>query len=95
AQTLYRHIFPNVLLPLITILGGRLAAGISGALIIEVIFNIPGMGRLMYDSIYTADWNVVLGILIVISTITIAVLTITDLMYAWADPRIRTQIQKR
>ncbi|KXK36733.1 MAG: ABC transporter permease [Bacteroidetes bacterium OLB9] len=90
-QVLTKHILPNVLLPLITIAGSRLAAGLAGALIIEVIFNIPGMGRLMYDSIFAADWNVVFGILVVLSLLTILILLITDVLYAIADPRIKFQ----
>ena len=90
---LSKHILPNILLPLITIAGGRLASGLSGALIIEVIFNIPGMGRLMYDSILGSDWNVVFGILIVLSVVTILFLTITDILYAWANPKIQQKMQ--
>ncbi len=90
---LIKHILPNVLLPLITIAGGRLASGLAGALIIEVIFNIPGMGRLMYDSILGSDWNVVFGILIVLSIVTILFLTITEIFYAWANPKIHQKMQ--
>lgn len=93
-KILFNHILPNVMLPLITIIGGRLASAMSGALIIEVIFNIPGMGRLMYDSIYAGDWNVVFGILLVLGAITMIVLTITDILYAWYDPRVRSKIRK-
>lgn len=94
SRILFNHILPNVMLPLITIIGGRLASAMSGALIIEVIFNIPGMGRLMYDSIYAGDWNVVFGILIVLGTISMLVLTISDILYAWYDPRVRSKIRK-
>jgi peptide/nickel transport system permease protein len=66
---------------------------LSGALIIEVIFNIPGMGRLMYDSILGNDWSVVFGILIVLSIVTILFLTITDILYAWANPKIQQKVQ--
>lgn len=90
-QILYKHILPNVMLPLITVVGGRFAASMSGALIVEVIFNIPGMGRLMFDSIYAADWNVVFAILMVLAVIAMLVLTLSDILYAWADPRIRTK----
>lgn len=93
ASILVKHILPNVLLPLITIAGGRLASGLAGALIIEVIFNIPGMGRLMYDSILGSDWNVVFGILIVLSVVTILFLTITEILYAWANPKINQKMQ--
>ena len=89
-QTLFRHILPNVMIPLITIIGARIPAGLSGALVIEVIFNIPGMGRLMFDSIFSADWNVVFGILIIISFFTITFMLITDLLYAIANPRINS-----
>lgn len=85
-QTLFRHILPNVLIPLITVVGGRIPAGLSGALVIEVIFNIPGMGRLMFDSIFSTDWNVVFGILIVISFFTIFFILLTDILYAVFSP---------
>jgi len=89
-QILKKHILPNVLIPLITIIGGRIPAGISGALIIEIIFNIPGMGRLMYESIFSSDWNVVFGILLVVSVFTIIFMLITDIIYAVVNPKIKT-----
>lgn len=89
---LKRHILPNVLIPLITVIGGRIPAGISGALIIEIIFNIPGMGRLMYESIFSADWNVVFGILLVILLFTIIFMLITDIIYALVNPKIKTSM---
>jgi peptide/nickel transport system permease protein len=87
---LTQHIFPNILIPLITVLGGKLPSGLAGALIIEVIFNIPGMGRLMYNSIFSADWNVVFGILIMVSIITMLAMLITDLLYAYVNPKIKS-----
>jgi peptide/nickel transport system permease protein len=89
-RILTKHIFPNLLLPLITVIGSRISAGLSGALIIEVIFNIPGMGRLMFDSIYSADWNVVFGILLIVSLITIISMLLTDIFYAQANPKIKS-----
>lgn len=89
-KLLTNHIVPNVMIPLITVIGGKLPAGLSGALIIEVIFNIPGMGRLMYNSIFHADWNVVFGILIVVSLATMLVMLISDILYAYANPKIKT-----
>jgi peptide/nickel transport system permease protein len=84
----FHHVFPNVLIPMITVIGGKLAAGFSGALIIEVIFNIPGMGRLMFESIYNADWNVVFGILLIISFITLITMLISDILYSYVNPKI-------
>jgi peptide/nickel transport system permease protein len=89
---LKKHILPNVLIPLITVIGGRIPAGISGALIIEIIFNIPGMGRLMYESIFSSDWNVVFGILLIVSVFTITFMLITDIIYAVVNPKIKTSM---
>jgi peptide/nickel transport system permease protein len=89
-QILIKHILPNVLLPLITIIGGRIPAGLSGALIIEIVFNIPGMGRLMYESIFSSDWNVVFGILLIVSVFTILFMLLTDIIYAVVNPKIKT-----
>lgn len=88
-KILTRHVLPNALIPIITIIAGSIPAGLSGSLIIEVIFNIPGMGRLMFDSIYSSDWNVVFGILIIISIFTIIFLLLADLLYGWLNPKIK------
>ncbi len=88
-KILLRHILPNALIPIVTIIAGSIPAGLSGSLIVEVVFNIPGMGRLMYDSIYSADWNVVFGILIIISFCTIIFLLLADLLYGWLNPKIK------
>lgn len=88
-KILTRHVLPNALIPIITIIVGSIPAGLSGSLIIEVIFNIPGMGRLMFDSIYSSDWNVVFGILIIISMFTIIFLLLADLLYGWLNPKIK------
>mgnify|MGYP000042863685 CR=1 FL=1 len=85
---MFHHVFPNVLITMITVIGGKLAAGFSGALIIEVIFNIPGMGRLMFESIFNADWNVVFGILLIISFITLITMLISDILYSYVNPKI-------
>lgn len=87
-QVLIKHILPNVWIPLITVIGGKIPAGLSGALLIEVIFNIPGMGRLMYDSIFSTDWNVVFGILVVVSLFTTVFMLLTDILYTWVNPKI-------
>jgi len=89
SKILFKHILPNVLIPLITVIGARLPAGISGALIVEVIFNIPGMGRLMYESIFSQDWNVVFGILVVISFVTIVFILLTDILYTVVNPKTK------
>jgi len=87
-RILWRHVFRNASFPLITMLAGVLPATIGGALVMEVICNIPGMGRLMYDSVFSHDWNLVMLVVLAGSFITVLGILLSDLAYAWANPRI-------
>lgn len=87
---LRKHIFRNALFPVITMIGGALPALLSGSLIIEVIFSIPGMGRLMYTSLVARDWPVVFPILMFGAAITVFSYILTDVIYKWADPRVKS-----
>lgn len=89
SAALKKHAFPNALLPMITIFVGAIPATLGGSVVIEVIFNIPGLGRLLYNSIGIGDWNVIFCILLVIGTITAIAYLIGDLLYAWTNPKIR------
>jgi peptide/nickel transport system permease protein len=84
-----RHIFNNILIPLITVIAGAIPSALAGSLVIEVIFNIPGMGRLMHGSIFGNDWNVVFGILIILSVITVISLAAGDWLYQKFNPKIK------
>lgn len=86
---IFRHSLPNALLPLITLFFNSLPASIAGSLVFEVVFNIPGMGRLLNDSIQAADWPVVYGITLMSLVTTVAFYALGDSLYKWADPRIR------
>ena len=86
---LRKHVIRNSLFPLITIMGGAFPALLSGSLIIEVIFNIPGMGRLMYSSLLARDWPVAFPILMFSAGITVISYIVTDIVYKWADPRVK------
>lgn len=88
-QVVLRHAFRNALLPLITMLGARIPGLLSGAVILEQIFTLPGMGRLMIDSINNRDYPVISGINLIMAAITMFCIVITDISYAWIDPRIR------
>lgn len=88
-QILRKHAFPNALLPLITIFAESIASVLGGTLLIEVIFNIPGIGRLLFDSIGTADWNIVFSIVLVVALITTLSYLLGDILYALANPKIR------
>lgn len=87
---LRKHVFRNALFPVITMIGGALPALLSGSLIIEVIFSIPGMGRLMYTSLVARDWPVVFPILMFGAAITVFSYILTDVIYKWADPRVKS-----
>lgn len=87
---LRKHVFRNALFPVITMIGGALPALLSGSLIIEVIFSIPGMGRLMYTSLIARDWPVVFPILMFGAAITVFSYILTDIIYKWADPRVKS-----
>jgi peptide/nickel transport system permease protein len=75
---------------MITLIGGALPALLSGSLIIEVIFSIPGMGRLMYTSLMARDWPVAFPILMFGAAITVMTYILTDIIYKWADPRVKS-----
>lgn len=86
---LTRHVLRNALLPIITIIGLRLPSLLGGALIIETMFNWPGMGILYIDGVNTRDFPLIMGLTLV-SAITIVISNlITDIAYSFADPRIR------
>lgn len=86
---LRKHALRNALLPVITVLGLSLGRALAGAVLVETVFSWPGLGRLMFDSISRRDYPVVLGLFLIISIFIIAANLITDLVYAWTDPRVR------
>jgi peptide/nickel transport system permease protein len=83
------HALKNAALPLVTIVGLDVPLLLGGAIVTETIFAWPGMGRLFIDHISRADTPVVMGILMLISVAVIASQLLTDILYAWLDPRIR------
>ncbi len=88
-QVIWRHGFRNALFPLITIFGSVLPSAIGGSVAVELIFNIPGMGWLTLQAIGAKDWNVVFAILMLGSFLTVLGMLLADLLYAWADPRVK------
>ena len=94
-QVLWKHAFPNALFPLITMFGSLLPRAIAGAIIIEQIFNIPGVGLLTINSIFSKDWPIVYALLLLTSILTITGILLADLLYAWADPRVQLNQQNQ
>ena len=87
---LRKHIIRNALFPMITMMGNALPAILSGSLVIEIIFSIPGMGRLMFTSLMARDWPVVFPILMLGAGVTVLAYTMTDIIYKWLDPRVKS-----
>ncbi len=86
---LIRHALPNALLPIVTVLGIQFAYLLSGAVVTETIFAIPGVGRLAVYAIQARDFPVVQGAVLIISFLFVLVNLLVDLLYAVVDPRIR------
>ncbi|MCG8558131.1 MAG: ABC transporter permease [Proteobacteria bacterium] len=83
-----RHIARNGMIPILTLLGGMLPVLVSGSVVIEVVFNIPGVGMFLYESIAARDYNAVMGVLVSTTALTLLGVLLSDLLYALADPRI-------
>ena len=86
---LVRHAVRNALLPVVTVIGFRIAFILSGTIVVETVFAIPGIGRLFTDSVFRLDYQVVQSLVIVLAVLVVAVNLLTDLTYAIIDPRIR------
>ena len=85
---LVRHVLRNALLPVLTVLGGQLAFVVGGAVVIETIFNLPGMGRSLVTGLTFRDYPVVQGINLVLAVTIVASNILIDLLYPVVDPRI-------
>ncbi len=88
---LARHALRNALLPVVTVIGFRIAFILSGTIVVETVFAIPGIGRLFTDSLFRLDYQVVQSLVVVLAVLVVAVNLLTDLTYAIIDPRIRIE----
>jgi peptide/nickel transport system permease protein len=88
-QVLADHALRNALLPLATILGLRIARILSGAVVIENVFALPGLGRLAVESIFNRDFPVLQGIVLIFALMVLLTNLLTDIVYSLIDPRIR------
>jgi peptide/nickel transport system permease protein len=86
---LYRHALKNAFIPVLTVIGVQVGYLLGGAVIIESIFSLPGMGRFLLDSISNRDYSIVQGGVLFIALIFSLVNLSVDLLYGWLDPRIR------
>lgn len=86
---LFKHALRNASLPILTVAGLQFGNLISGALLVETVFNWPGMGRLAFDSILRRDYPTIMGVLFFASAMVVVANLLTDLSYRLADPRLR------
>jgi len=84
-----RHALKNAMIPVITVIGLQLPVVIGGTVIMEQIFNLPGMGRLMIDALSRRDYTIISGINIMMASVILVANLVTDLTYAWLDPRVQ------
>jgi peptide/nickel transport system permease protein len=88
---LLRHAFRNALIPILTILGLQFGTLLAGTIVTETIFSWPGIGRLAVQAIEARDYPLLQGCILVIAVSYVLVNLVTDLVYAFADPRVRLQ----
>jgi peptide/nickel transport system permease protein len=84
-----KHALKNALIPVITVLGMQFGRALEGAVIIETIFALPGIGKLLIDSIYLRDFSMIHGIVLFIAVMFVLINLIVDISYTYLDPRIR------
>jgi peptide/nickel transport system permease protein len=90
SKVVLRHALKNAVMPVITILGLSIPGLMGGAIIIETVFSIPGMGLLFFQSAMSRDYPTIMGILVIGAVLTLVGNLLADISYAFADPRIRT-----
>ncbi len=88
-RALWRHVVPNALVPVVTILGLQISVLLAGAVIVENVFSLPGMGRLAFQALAQRDLIVIKNVVLFFSTIVIVVNLIVDAIYVVLDPRLR------
>lgn len=86
---LYKHALRNALLPVVTVLGLQFGNVLSGAILVETVFNWPGLGRLAFESVLRRDYPTILGLLLLSSIVVVVMNRLTDLCYGFIDPRIK------
>jgi peptide/nickel transport system permease protein len=89
-KVIFKHSLKNAAMPVVTLAGLQLAQVFSGAILVETVFSLPGVGPLLYESIVRRDFPVILGVLFGAASTTIIANIITDLIYKYMDPRIQS-----
>ncbi|MDR7419313.1 MAG: ABC transporter permease [Armatimonadota bacterium] len=88
SAVMLRHALPNAMIPVITVIGFQMGYLLGGTVVIEEIFALPGMGRLVLQAIFQRDYPVVQGVVLIVALLFVLTNLVVDLLYAWIDPRI-------
>jgi peptide/nickel transport system permease protein len=87
----FRHALRNAAVPIVTVVGIQFGVLLGGAIVVETIFGLPGLGKLVVTAVNQRNYTVVQGAVLVIATLFIVVNLLTDLVYGWLDPRVGSQ----
>ena len=90
-SVVYKHVFRNTLIPLVTLLAGTLPSLFGGAMITETVFDIPGIGNIAYKAMLEGDIPFIMGYNMFIAILTVVGILLTDIMYAVVDPRVKLE----
>jgi peptide/nickel transport system permease protein len=88
-QAMWRHVLRNALIPVLTVAGLQFANLITGAIVIENVFVLPGVGRLVFQAIANRDLVLVRDVVMLLAAVVVLVNFVIDVLYAWIDPRLR------
>ena len=88
-MVIVRHAIKNALIPVITLIGLQLPIQVGGAVILENIFNLPGLGRLLLNALQNRDYPMVSGVILFFATGVVLLNLLIDLIYPYLDPRVR------
>ena len=88
-RVIFKHMLPNAILPVVTIIGLDIGFLFTGSVLVETVFGWPGIGRLMYESIVKRDYPVLMGNFVITTVLVLVVNLIVDLVYVRVDPRVK------
>ena len=93
-KVVFKHALRNAFLPILTVIGQSFGTLVTGAVVVETIFNIPGLGQLIINSIVRRDFAVIQGVVLFVSLIYVLINLVIDLLYGIVDPRVRLERKK-
>ena len=89
SNLLYRHVFKNALIPVVTFLAMVVGDILAGSIVVEQVFSVQGLGRLLISSISARDYPVVQAIVLYVTTLVVGINFVVDILYQWIDPRVK------